>query len=430
MKLVQTTVPLLIALLSASLPAMAQAHREAAARDAVTADRNDANASLSLGKVLRRGGRHDVALTELNRGSRLPSARPLALRFGWEIARVQLDRENFQGAMTACRQLAALQGGAALSHACIAHAHMLHKRATEAAPEIAKALSLSPGLYEARVIEGYVKWQEGAQPEAEQAFRAAAAADAQRSEAWLGLGRFLLATGRRPQAVEAFEKAVAADGDDPDTLFALGSVEASRDRAANLLRQAAQGRPSFGAAHAKLGEALVALGRMPEAETAARAALQCTGVDPDWHALLGEILLAKGQADQALQSAEAGLRLINNHARSKLLQADAWSAKGDIDLAIEAWQLSFGLARTIPTPLVHGALGCLANNRPTTAKAFADRALHSFPNWAPAWEASGDVAAKANDKAAARNAWQKALTAEGPVDKDAVRRKLAALENK
>lgn len=425
MRLVRTTIPLVAALLAASLPAMAQAHREAAARDAVAADRNDANASLLLGRVLRKAARHDAALAELNRGSRLASARPLALRLGWEIARVQLDRENFQGAMAACRQLASIQGGAALSHACLAYAHMLHKRATEAAPEIAKALSASPGLYEAKVVEGYVKWQESSHQDAEQAFRAAAAADAQRSEAWLGLGRFLLATGHRPQAVEAFEKAVAADGDDPDALYALGSVESSNDRAARLLQQAVQGRPTFGAAHAKLGEAFVALGKMSEAEAEARAALQCTGVEPDWHALLGEILLAKGQPDLALQSAESGLKLINNHARSKLLQADAWSAKGDIDLAIEAWQLSFGLARTIPTPLVHGALGCLANNRPTTARAFADRALYSFPNWGPALEASGDVAAKANDKAAARAAYQKALNAEGPVNKDAIRRKLA-----
>lgn len=429
MKLVRTTVPLLIALLSMSLPAMAQAHREAAARDAVSSDRNDANASLSLGKVLRKAGRHDAALTELNRGARLASARPLALRFGWEIARVQLDRENFQAAMTACRQIASIQGGAALSHACLAHAHMLHKRATEAAPEIAKALSLSPGLYEARVVEGYVKWQDGLQQDAEQAFRAATAAEPQRTEAWLGLGRFLLATGRRPQAVEAFEKAVAADGDDPDALFALGALEASHDRAASLLQHAVQGRPTFGAAHARLGEALFALRKLPEAEQEAREALKCAGVEPDWHALLGEVLLARGQADQALQSAEAGLKLINNHARSKLLQADAWSAKGDIDLAIEAWQLSFGLARTVPTPLVHGALGCLANSRPTTARAFADRALYSFPNWGPAWEASGDVAAKANDKSAAKAAYQKALTAEGPIDKDAVRRKITALGN-
>ena len=391
-----------------SVPASAQAHREAAARDAVARNRADAAASLELGRVLRRAGKLDAALTELRRGSTLANARAHAVPLARELAKVHLDQQQHAPALAACRKLATLPGGASLSHACAAEAHMLHKRASEAAPEIAKALALTPGLYEARVVQGYVRWQDGALAEAEQSFRDAASSAPQRTEAWLGLGRFLLATSRKPQAVEAFEKAVAADGDDPDALFALGANVTSSERATALLRQAVTGRPTFGAAHASLGEA----------------------VDPDWHSLLGEILLRRGMADEAMKSAEAALRLVSNHARAKLLQADAWSSRGDIDLAIEAWQVSFGLARTNPAPLVHGALGCLANNRPTTAKAFADRATQGFPQWGPGWEASGDVAAKGGDKAAARSAWQRALTTDGPVDREAVRRKIASLDRK
>lgn len=413
-----------------SVPASAQAHREAAARDAVARNRADAAASLELGRVLRRAGKLDAALTELRRGSTLANARAHAVPLARELAKVHLDQQQHAPALAACRKLATLPGGASLSHACAAEAHMLHKRASEAAPEIAKALALTPGLYEARVVQGYVRWQDGALAEAEQSFRDAASSAPQRTEAWLGLGRFLLATSRKPQAVEAFEKAVAADGDDPDALFALGANVTSSERATALLRQAVTGRPTFGAAHASLGEALSALGRLHEVEQEARAALQCTGVDPDWHSLLGEILLRRGMADEAMKSAEAALRLVSNHARAKLLQADAWSSRGDIDLAIEAWQVSFGLARTNPAPLVHGALGCLANNRPTTAKAFADRATQGFPQWGPGWEAAGDVAAKGGDKAAARSAWQRALTTDGPVDREAVRRKIALLDRK
>ncbi|MBI5531368.1 MAG: tetratricopeptide repeat protein [Deltaproteobacteria bacterium] len=424
------TVALAALSLGVCTQAHAQAHRETAARDAVAKASTDAAASLNLAKVLRRSGSYDAALAELRRGGALASARAgdVAIRFKRETALVYLDQGKYEQAMTACRGLGALKGADALGHACLAEAHMLHKRATEALPEVTKALAASPTLYEAKVIEGYVRWQEAAPAEAEAAFRAAAASDGARTEAWLGLGRFLVANSRKAQGLEAFEKAVAADGDDPESLFALGSNLGGTDRAATLLRQAVTGRPSFGAAHAKLADALLSLGRLHEAEQEARTALGCSGVESDWHAVMGEVQLLRGQHDDALKSAEAALRLISGNARAKLLLADAHAAKHDIDLAIEAWQAAFNLARTNPTPLVHAALGCLANQRETTAKAFADRATQGFPSWAPAWDAAGDVAAKAGDKAGARRAWQQAISAtEGNVDRDAIRRKIAAL---
>ena len=431
MKQVPVVVALAAALSSVAPFAWAQAHRESAAREATVRNPSDANASLALGRVLRRAGAYDAALAELRRGSMLPAARavPISTRMRREIALAYLDQGKFQPAMTACRQLLGLQGAEALAHVCIAETHMLHKRATEALPEIAKAQALSPALYEAKVVEGYARWQEGSTSQAEAAFRSAGAADSSRPEAWLGLGRFLLANTRKTEALDAFEKAVSADSEGPDALYALASGLPATERSATLLRQAVTGRPSFGAAHARLAEVLFGLSRLQDAEQEARASLQCPGVESDWHVILGEIQLRRGQAADALQAAQAALKLVANNARAKLLLADAHAARHDIDLAIEAWQASFNLAHTNPTPLVHGALGCLANQRETTAKAFADRATQGFPQHAPAWDAAGDVAAKAGDKTAARAAWTKAIAAtDGTVVRDAIRRKIATLK--
>jgi tetratricopeptide (TPR) repeat protein len=416
-------VPAILILTTSSI-AFAQAHRETAAREAASKAPRDASASLALARVLRRAGSYDPALKELQRGAALASARnpEMTARFRRETTLVQLDQGSYDAALASCKQLTG-----AMAHVCLAEGQMLHKRATEAMPEVTKALAIDPNLYEAKVAEGYVRWQDGGLAEALAAFNAATASNPSRPEAFLGLGRFQLANARPPQALEAFEKAVAADGDDPDALLALGTSLGMTERASTVLRQAVTARPNNGAARARIAEVLLALGRLYEADQEARAALQCAGIQSDWHTILGEVQLRRAQPDDALKSAEAALKLISNSARAKLLLADAHAAKHDIDLAIEAWQASFNLASTNPAPLVHAALGCLANQRETTAKAFSDRVTHGFPNHAPGWDAAGDVAIRAGDKAAAKAAWTKALAcSDGVIDKDAVRRKIAA----
>jgi tetratricopeptide (TPR) repeat protein len=413
---------------AASTGAAAQTARVTSAREAVARNPNDPAASLALGRALRRAGIWDAAATELRRGALLGSAAgDIGLAIRRELARVFVDQGKHDEAMNACRQIAPVKGGQALSHACVADAHMIRKRATEALPEVERALALSPSLYEAKVVEGYVRWQTGALAAAEQAFKSASGAEPSRTEAWVGLGRLLAATGRKAEAIGAFEKAAAADADDPEPAYELGAALASGERATAQLRRAVDIRPSYGAAHARLGEVALEQGRVAEAEQEARVALRCPNVQGEWHALLAEVLVRKGQADEALKAVDQALKMVPNNSRAKLAQADAFAAKRDIDLAIEAYQASFNIARTNPAPLVRASLACLANARETTAKAFSDRATQLFPKWAPAWEAAGDVAAKAKEHAEARKAYQQALAGEGPADKDRIRRKIAAL---
>jgi tetratricopeptide (TPR) repeat protein len=97
-------------------------------------------------------------------------------------------------------------------------------------------------------------------------------------------------------------------------------------------------------------------------------------------------------------------------------------------VAIEAYQAAWGFDHGDPTPLVHAAEACHAAGRDTTAQSFGDKATQEFPKWGPAWAALGDALVARGEKQKARDAYQKALSADGPVDKDAVQKKLTAIK--
>jgi tetratricopeptide (TPR) repeat protein len=384
---------------------------------------------LALGRALRRAGVYQAALNELRRGMMLRDGRKgeVAVALRHEVALTLVDQGDFNGARRACADIGLLSEGKAMQHACLAEAHMIRKRASDALPEVESALALSPGLYEARVVEGYAKWMTGQEAEAEQILLAAGAAEKSRTEAWIALGRLRAATGRGAQSVEAFEKAVAADGSDPEASLALARALPASERAVALLESSIRGKPTSGPAHARLGEVLFELGRIEQAESEVRLALRSGAVDADWHALLAELLVKRGQADAALASAADALRLVPNSARAKLAQADAYAAKKDIDLAIEAYQSAFSFGRSQPTALVRAARACLDNQRETTARGFAERSTEAFPSWGPGWEVTGDIAVKSGENELAKRAYQRALAAQGPVDRARVRAALAKL---
>jgi tetratricopeptide (TPR) repeat protein len=187
------------------------------------------------------------------------------------------------------------------------------------------------------------------------------------------------------------------------------------------------GRPTFAPAWARLAEVHAAARRGDDAARAAENAIKLDNKQADYFAVLAEARILQKKYDDGLTQADAALKLTPNNGRASLAKGDALAARGDVDLAIAAYQAAFGALRTDPTPLVRAAQACLGGGRLTSAKSFSDRATREFPRWAPAWEVAGDVAAKDGEKAAARAAWEKALSSEGPVDAAAVRAKIAAV---
>jgi tetratricopeptide (TPR) repeat protein len=387
----------------------------------------DPAASLALGRALRRAGRFGEAARELSRGAGLGAAAKAGLTASlrYELARVYVDQHDAKKALAACAGVAARSK--ALGAACRAEAHLSQNRATLALPEAESALALEPGLYEATVAEGRGLALEGKLAEAEKTLRAAIGANDRRPEAHLSLANVLATAGRKADALAELQKARGADAGDAEIAFQLGQALGTTAAGRDALAAAVRIRPTYAPAQAALAEATLTLGDAAAAEAPALAAVK---LDPGLyaaHVALGRVRVAQERWDDALREAELARKLVPNAAAAELVAADALAGTGDIDLAVEGFQKAFNLDHGDPAPLVRASLACARASRFMTAKGFADKATPEFPKWAPGWLMLGDLAARDNDRARARSAYERALAAEGPVDKDAIRTKLAQL---
>lgn len=407
--------------LSVAFGAQAEDLKEAAKKPP-----KEPEAAFALGRSLRQAGLYDDALRVL-RAAALRAKGELAVAARYEAARALISASKQKEALRECQPIKA--SSPVRWETCVAEAHLLWKRASLALPAAERALEAAADDYDALVAKGRALRMLGKNAESEAAFTAAIAKDAARHEAHQYYAELLFGMGKPTEAVAALRKAVAAAPSEPEPLLALGEALPAGAEALDVLQKALKIRPKYGAAHARLGEILLEQGKVAEAEAALRAAIAVDAKVADWQAGLAHALIAKGSHDEALKVSAVALKLVGNHARAKLAEADAIAGKGDIDLAIEAYEKAASYSRDSPEPLLHAARACLAQNRPTTARAFADRATQSFAEYGPAWVLLGDIAAAAKDKAAAKNAYQKALAASrGAVDKAAVKKKLAALK--
>jgi tetratricopeptide (TPR) repeat protein len=408
--------------------AHAQESQLDALRAAAKASSTDPGAALALGRALRRAGHPVDALAELRRGIAVSAARlDVLVRLQWEVARVQMDRRDFVQTMTTCQVLGKLPGAAAEGHACAAQAHLLQQRSTAALEETAAALAREPRCYEARMGEARAQEFALEATKSEAAFRAAIALRPDAPEPHVGLGRVLWKAGRKDDGLAELRRGAELDPDGPEGLYELGQVAAPGTESIRLLEHAVRERPSFTEAWLALGTQLLAAGRTADAKKAAIAAVHGDPASVAPKILVGKVALAEGRADDAVRAGEAALTIVANSAPAKLLVADGNASKGEIDLALEAYQAAWGLDHGDPTPLVHATEASHAAGRDTSAKAFGLKAVQEFPRWGPAWAALGDALAAQGEKLAAKDAYQKALAADGPVARDAVQKKLSAL---
>jgi tetratricopeptide (TPR) repeat protein len=394
------------------------------ARAASRAAPMDATLSLRYGLALRRAG-HDIeAAQELRRGAGLPGGSgETGVMLRYELARTAIARRDFWGAMSACRSL----GAGRASHACMAEAHLLWGRATEALPETALALANGNRSYEAKVAEGLAYELEVKDSDAQASFRQAIAWSPERWEAHVALGRLLVRTQKHDEGVASLRHAVELDANGPESAFELARVLLANPESAALLDRAVRERSGYSQALLRLAEVDLELGRLEPARQAAEAAIKSSPTEPAAYIVSGRVSLGEGKPDDALKAGQKALSLLSNSARAKLLIADANAAKGEIDLAIESYQAAYGLDPSDPTSMVRASVACHAAGRDTSARAFGDRATHDFPQWGPGWVALGDALAAQGEIAAAKNAYDTALKSTGPVDAGSVRTKLASL---
>jgi tetratricopeptide (TPR) repeat protein len=410
-------------------PAQAQESQVEALRAASKASASDPLASLALGRTLRRAGHPAEALIELRRGLPLAAHSPgVLVQLQWEVARSQMDRGDFLGARAACGAVAKLPNAVAQGHTCLAQAHLVRQRATEALAESAAAMAADPRCYEAKLAEGRAYDLALDPTRGELAYRTAIAWRPDGAEAHLGLGRVLLGAGEGFEGRVELRRAVDLDPHDPEALYELAKALPPGPESLAFLERATSERPSFGEAWLALGAQELAAGSIASAQKAAEAATRSDGKNVAPHVLSGKVALAEGKPDDAIREGETALKFLANSASAKLLIADANAKKGEIDRALEAYQAAWGLDRADPTALVHASEACRAAGRNTSARAFGVKATQEFPEWGPAWAALGDALAAQKDHDAARDAYAKAISSGGgALDRDEIRRKMATL---
>jgi tetratricopeptide (TPR) repeat protein len=387
-------------------------------------------ASLAFGRALRRAGRETEALAELRRGFAAAAGRadPAArTRLTWETARTHVARRDFTSAMTTCRAMAPTAKAA--SHACAAEAHLLWRRGTEAATELAAIANLKsvPADVEVavRIAEGRIAELSARDSDAEASYRAAIALAPEQPEPRVLLGVMLQRLGK--DGGPSLRRAVELDPREPTAQFELGRALATGSaESLAALERAVSERPTYTEALRALSEGYVAARRLPDAKRTAEAALKLAPNDVLSHVIAGRVALAEGRADKAIEEGETASKLMPNAAAARLLVADAWAHKGEIDLAIEAYQAAVGLDRTDPAALVNATLACVAAGRTTSAKAFGRRAVQDFPQHAGALVALGDALSADKDLAAARASYEGARKLPG-ADLAAIDAKLAKL---
>jgi tetratricopeptide (TPR) repeat protein len=421
---------------AAALAAMAASSGRAAAQEtqvptlkaAAAAAPGDAEGVLSLGRALRRAGHLGEARAALRQARALAASPAGAMRVDWEIERLEADRRDFIQASVVCKDIASLPGMKAEGHACLAAAQLVRQRATEALAETQLALAGDPRSFEARLAEGhaYALQLDGAR--AETSLRTAIALRPAAVEPFVELGRVLEREGKHDDAVADLRAAVQLDPHGPDTLFALAILLPGGAERVDLLKGATAERPSFLEAWLALGAAYFEGGRAADAKAAAAAALQIDPTNAPARILLGQVALAEGRPDEAIEDGRAALKVMANSAAATLLVADGEARKGEVDLALEAYQAAWGLDHGDPTPLVHASEACHVAGRDTSARAFGIKATQEFPKWGPGWAALGDALAGQNERQAAREAYRKALGADGIRDPAKVQAKLAALQ--
>ncbi|MCA9647397.1 MAG: tetratricopeptide repeat protein, partial [Myxococcales bacterium] len=393
-------------------------------RDAAKAQPKDPQKALELGIALRRAGLFNESYQVLRKAYLRPSPSSASLRL--EAARSLQSQGEYKRALKEC---AGLKGNEVTFRVCRAEAQLMWKRASLALEEAEKAVAADAGSYDAKVALGRAQKLSGKPDEAETTLAGAIAANSARYEAHYELGQLYVKENKpRVKAVAAFRAAMKADGDVPEVLVELGEALKPGSESEGLFAAALKIRPTYGEALAGRGVSLLALKKLDDAQKSLTEALKLDSKRSDWRVALGRVELEKGEHQAALKSAQAAQKLVKNDAAAKLLEADALAALGDIDVAIEAYELAYGYAHEDPRPLVHAAKACLEHDRPTTARAFAERATQEYPKWGPAWVIAGDTAVAQKDKGPARAAYKRALSAQGPVDKADVKRKLAALK--
>jgi tetratricopeptide (TPR) repeat protein len=194
----------------------------------------------------------------------------------------------------------------------------------------------------------------GAREELERYYSLAQAPPAERAEAYGELGRLYHAYGLAAPAEAAYRNAHALSPGDPRWVYYLAYLlqgEGRFEEAAELYGEtlAIEATP---AALVHLGEVLLELGRLDDAEAALRRVLSAAPESPSARALLGQIALSRDEHALAVQYLESALAAVPQATRLHYPLALAYRGLGEMEKAQDHLALRGEIGVRPPDPLI------------------------------------------------------------------------------
>ena len=185
-------------------------------------------------------------------------------------------------------------------------------RFAEAERSCTQALDLSPGLADARAVQGWILLHQSDYDRALAAFSEALAVDPDLLSALIGKGSALRSMDRYAEAVPPLNRALTLVPDSVDARLCRAEAlvaEGQLDAAAGDLRHILAILPEHGEALTWLAFVLAEDDKLEEALHAAESALALDSGDPERWFLKAQSLAGLSRLDEALTSCEAGLRI-------------------------------------------------------------------------------------------------------------------------
>lgn len=404
---------------SAQAPALPELRRSARRRSAGPDERR------AYAVALQRAGQYREAQREFGVVARLRRRDPAALL---EAAQAVFASGDFRASRRACRTLERdTERDSVWSRVCRAQAFLVAHRSTRAFEELEVALAESPDLYEAHLALGEAHRYRAAVDEALASYRRAAELRPESAAPHLGIGRLYAAVGRTDESVAALRRAHELEPSWPAVQYELGS-QLSGPEGLALLRSAVAGRPEWAAAEASLGQALFEAGDFPAAQATLERAIALDDDNAPAHATLARTLFAQDALSEAEAAARRAVELVRNDAATTQLIGDIEARTERYEEALETYRSAADMVPRDPTPLIAGARLAMRLNRNLLAAAYLDRALDINQANAVVLELYGDVMLARRNRARARSYWTDAIAGQGDVDRDAIRAKIAALD--
>lgn len=417
---------LIVAALWASSASVGMAQESAleGLRATARANARDGAAQSAYGHALLRAGHYRAAGRALRTAARLQGNSPEAHYMVAEVAFAQLD---YRGARSACRPIERASPNSTLARVCRARAFLVWNRSGRAFEELEAALAADATNFDALYALGEAHRLRAAVSDAEQAYRRAVAVDATRAEPHHGLGRLYSAANRRDDSVAALRRAIALDADDPAIQFDLGLILGGPEGLL-LLRAAAANRPAWDDSQLALGDAALAAGEQAEARTAFTRAIELDARLAPAHTGLGRVLATAGENDAAEAAFMQSLELVANSAETVVELGRLYEAMGRNQDAFDQYSHAHDLDPQNPRGLLAAAALALRRGRDVLASGYLDRLMRRHPNLAAALALYGDVMAARSNRPRAREYYERALAAEGEVDRARVQEALRTLD--